>query len=443
MRRSMSTSTASSRRPANVLVVAFLGVCSFTGPAVAAPDPVLAGPLFLEAKAVCEADHGALWGRSLCGPILLVDYTDREVLANQADSGGRLRPEGGMFRGAIPEEVVIANTPTVWSGTLWTQLDTPLPTDPSRRRVLLAHELFHRIQPLLGLTRPEAPNGHLDTLEGRYLMQLEWRALARALETGKATRRAAIADALAFRRERYRLYPNAAHDEAALEVAEGVPEYTGVRLGLATDAERIDYAVKDLSAFVSAPTLVRSFAYATGPAYGLLLDAFDPSWRDKLQLGQGLDGLLAAALKLDVADGGLPDRVARYDDGKLRAFEIQRDRDRLERLATWKSRLIDGPVLLLPLESANFQFNPQTLVPLEGVGTVYPSMRITDAWGSLEVQEGGALVRQASHSATVSAVGADNAGTVGPGWRLSLNPGWLVRPGERAGDIVVVRKDKR
>ena len=42
--------------------------------------------------------------------------------------------------------------------------------------------MFHRIQPGLGLTRPEVANPQLDTLQGRYLLQLEWRALAKALE---------------------------------------------------------------------------------------------------------------------------------------------------------------------------------------------------------------------------------------------------------------------
>ena len=72
---------------------------------------------------------------------------------------------------------------------------------------MLAHESFHRIQPLLKLTRPEAGNRHLDTLEGRYLLQLEWRALAMALEARTPEdRRAAITDALAFRHERYRQF---------------------------------------------------------------------------------------------------------------------------------------------------------------------------------------------------------------------------------------------
>ncbi len=84
-------------------------------------------------------------------------------------------------------------------------------------------------------------------------MQLEWRALAKALHVrAPEERRTGIADALLFQRERYRLFPSAAKVEGALEINEGVPEYTGVKLGLATPQERIDYAVHDLPAFVSA-----------------------------------------------------------------------------------------------------------------------------------------------------------------------------------------------
>ena len=35
-----------------------------------------------DAKAACESDGGALWGRSLCGPIALVDRQTRLVIAN-------------------------------------------------------------------------------------------------------------------------------------------------------------------------------------------------------------------------------------------------------------------------------------------------------------------------------------------------------------------------
>lgn len=422
-----------------LVLAAILGSALAATAAWAAPDSAEAERLFAEARTICERDDGRLWGRSLCGPILLVDYTDRAVLANQPDQTGVLKRDGAIFRGVLPDGVIIANTPTEWSGTRWTQLVAPMPTDESKRHVLIAHELFHRIQPLLGLTRPEAGNSHLDTLDGRHLLQLEWRALARALRaTTAAQRRSAILDALAFRQERYRIFPAAAADEAALEVAEGVPEYTGVKLGLTNSRDRIAFGVYDLSAFVAAPTFVRSFAYATGPAYGLLLDRADPAWRGKLNSGKRLDQLLGSALKQkEVDDRSIAQRAYRYDDGALHATEVRRDKERQARLAAFRTRLVDGPVLILPLADSNYQFNPQTLVPLDGHGTIYPSMRLLDEWGALEVEHGGALVGK--RQATVGAAGIDPSGTSGDGWRLVLNAGWHVQNGERAGDLIVVR----
>lgn len=426
------------------LAASTLCACLGAAPSLAAPQASTATQLFGEAQQICWRDHGKLWGVSLCGPILLVDYTDQAVLANQADVGGTLVREGSLFRGVLPDSVIIANTPTEWSGTRWTQIVGPVPDEAAKRHVLLAHELFHRIQPTLGLTRPEVGNGHLDTLDGRTLLQLEWRALAQAMRAQTLPgRQQAIADALAFRHERYRLFTAAAAEEAALEINEGIAEYTGVLLGLKTRRERVDYALRDLSAFVAAPSFVRSFAYATGPAYGLLLDQAAPAWHSQFRAGQRFDELLGAALKQPLsADSSIEQKAARYDaDGSLRRSEVQRDIERQGRLAAYKAHLLDGPVMALPLNNSNTQFNPQTLVPLEGLGTIYPTMRLTDDWGSLEVDEGGALVRGAVKLATVSAVGADAAGTLGTGWRLQLNPGWRVIAGTRPGDLTVVRDD--
>jgi len=307
-----------------------------------------------------------------------------------------------------------------------------------------AADLAHGVrdhEPALGLTRPEAGNQHLDTLDGRYLLQVEWRALARALTAiTPAERDAAIADALLFRQERYRRFAGAAADEAALETNEGVPEYTGVRLGLVTPQERIAYAVYDLSFFVEAPSFVRSFAYATGPAYGLLLDQADPDWRSKLGSGRRLDELLAAALSLQAAPSArLAEREAVYDDGSLRAREEQREADRRVRLAQFKARLVDGPVLSAPLVHANYRFSPQALTPLEGFGTIYPTMRVSDDWGVLDVDDGGALMPGDRSKVSVPAKGIDPSHLAGAGWRLTLKTGWTVRAGHRTGDYEVVR----
>ena len=409
------------------------------GPATAAPERNNARQIFTEARAICDRDGGRFWNHSLCGPVMLVDWRDRAVIANMADPDGRLVASDDVFIGTLPKNVVIANTPTDWSGARWTQLVVPVTADTAERQVLLAHELFHRIQGDLKLTRPEQANHHLDRLEGRYLLQLEWRALARALSAGAASARsAAISDALHFRAERYRQFPDAAPQEGALEISEGVPEYTGIMLGLRTRSERIAYALRDLKAFVAAPTFVRSFAYATGPAYGLLLDGADPKWRSKLGSGKRLDELLSATVRLPTLSGKeLAFRVASYDDGTMRQAEQAREQNRLVRLAGFKAALVEGPVLILPLSNANFQFNPQTLVAMEGVGTIYPTIRLNDDWGSLEVGNGGVLVRQKPHQATVTVRNVDAGHLKGEGWTLRINSGWMIAPGSRAGDLVV------
>lgn len=408
-------------------------------PARSAINPQDASRVFAEARTICERDGGALWGHSLCGPMLLVDPDDRAVVANQADAGGVLKASGGVFVGSLPASALIANTRVEWSGTQWSEIMWPLPSDASRRHVMLAHEMFHRIQPALGMVNHEGDNAHLDTLEGRYLLQLEWRALAQALRAPTtAARKAAIADALAFRHERYRLFPQAAANEQALESNEAIAEYTGVRLGLETPQARRDYAVRDLGAFVDAPTFVRSFAYATGPAYGLLLDEADPAWRTRLGTGQRLDQLLASAWHVPAAaPATLAAREKSYDpDGSLRRRELDLDSKRRAQLAALKAKLVDGPVLILPLHHTGYQFNPQTLKPLGDLGTVFPTARVTDDWGALTAEDD-ALLNNDTKRATVSAKGLDLAHTRGAGWQLELKPGWTIVPGSRKGDFVV------
>lgn len=425
--------------PSPGIILLFFALAGLTcAPAKAAIDSDAAAKIFQEAKAISDRDSGAFWGRALYGPILLVDPVDRSIIANQVDAGGQLKPLGGLFAGVLPESEIIANTPLSWSGTGWTELLWPLPEDVVKRHVMLTHEMFHRIQSELKLTRPDIGNQHLDTLEGRYLLQMEWRALAKALRaTSSADRSAATADALLFRQERYRLFPKAPPEERALEINEGVPEYTGVRLGLETSQERIDYAVRDLSAFVDSPSFVRSFAYATGPAYGLLLDEVDGTWRSKLGSGQGLDQLLSTGLQLSAATPvELKLRENAYDDGSLRASETKRDQERSARLALLQAKLVDGPVLTLSLRAADYQFNPQTLQSLGNAGMVFPTLRVSGKWGVHDV-EGSALVDKDMTVVSVSAAGITPTHLENKEWRLTLKKGWTVAPGARKGDLVL------
>jgi hypothetical protein len=187
---------------------------------------------------------------------------------------------------------------------------------------------------------------------------------------------------------------------------------------------------------------VRSFAYQTGPAYGLLLDAYDVSWRKSFRAGDDLDRALRAAAKLTLPDDlakEASDRAPVYRGAQLHAREETRDCERRERLARLRAALVDGPTLTLPMEDAHFGFDPNGVVPLPGAGTVYVPLDVHAAWGELHATAGVLVTTDLSHF-VLSAPADSKGGTlVGEGWTLHLNPGWTTAPGARAGDLQRVR----
>jgi hypothetical protein len=417
---------------------AVFSLLSLTPALVAAPPEPQ--QIFAAAAAICQQDAGRLWGHSLCGPTLLFDPATRELSANQADAEGLLKQHDGLWTGHLPENVNAANTAITWAGVRWTMLLLPLPEEPYDRARLLAHEMFHRIQDELGLAMANPSNAHLDSEPGRYWLRLEMRALSAALLTSGEPRRLAIADALAFRAERWRLFANASTGELALERNEGLAEYTGVRLSGRAAGERRTAAAEQLRA--DRPSFVRSFAYATGPGYGLLLDDLAPDWKAGLKSGAGLSELLAKAAGAPaVADAAA--RAAVYDGVALRAAEAARAKANADRKARYQALLVDGPKLTLRHSAKmSYGFNPSNLVPLPPFGTVYPTFRLSDEWGVLEVTDGALLSPDRSHTdvAAPSAPLPASGPVTGPGWKLTLEPGWAFTPGARGGDLVVVKR---
>jgi len=85
----------------------------------------------------------------------------------------------------------------------------------------------------------------------------------------------------------------------------------------------------------------------------------------------------------------------------------------------------------------SYSFDPNGLVPLEGVGTVYSWLNANDSWGTL-VAKNGALITLNGSSITGIRIPAPTDPSARPlkgdGWTLELKPGWTVAPGKRQGD---------
>lgn len=423
----------------------------------ASDDPVplaQAARAFGEAEDAALADDGKLWGRSLVAPILFADPATRTVVANQPDERDELVEREGVFVGTLPPEVGIANTAVAWAGVRWTMVMWPLPEERHARVRLLLHECFHRIQPELAHGGGDALSGHLDTEAGRTWLRLEFRALAEACRQHEEERRRALEDALVFRAQRRALADlvggragDAAAKEASLERNEGLAEYTGLKLCGLPEGVLAEHAARKLGRDETAASFVRSFAYATGPAYGVLLDELGVDWRAGVDAQSDLSALVSKALAwvppAELARAA-EERAARYDGAAVVAAERLRAEEKARLDARHRARFVDGPVLELPLGvklSYSFDFN--AITPLEGAGNVYGVIRIVEEWGILDASAGGALLTLAPNgtprSAHVPAPTDEARPQAGDGWTLTLAQGWELAPGARAGDWRVVR----
>ncbi len=419
------------RSSAAALVVLAVGAGAGEGQGV---DTAAALGALRDASAACRADGGRSWGRSLCGPIALMDRSSRLVLATDTVAGRAFLPYGGAFVAVAPGDVPLANTSFRWGERSWALVLLPLPRNRFDRVRLLLHESFHREQAALGLAPGDRLSPHLDEREGRVWLRMELRALAAALEATGAAARPYVEDAVAFRAQRYALFPGADALEAALELHEGLAEYTGtvLALGLVGEGDGLSRVVERVKAGEGERTYVRSFAYATGPALGLLLDRFAPTWRDSVRTERGLTGLIRRAIGFTPARSLARDverRGSRYGLEAVRREETQRATERTQRVSAYRARFIDGPALVLTQSSLGTSFDPNELVPLGEAGTVYPTGTFTAAWGRLVVKSGGALISPDFTRVVVAAPAEPPTGAtvVGDGWTLELATGWVVQ----------------
>jgi hypothetical protein len=199
-----------------------LGAACLAAPATA-QDHLLSASAAAELREMCQADNGRLWGADLCGPLMVVDPATRRVWTSQRDAAGLLQPAGAGWIGGLPVGVPVANTTIEWAGVRWIQLLAPLPADPTHRRVLLAHEAWHRVQLAIGLAAQPSDCAHLERERARTLMRLEFRALGTALRSSGRGRREAATAALLFRAARLSEFPGAAGQEASPTIPRCTP----------------------------------------------------------------------------------------------------------------------------------------------------------------------------------------------------------------------------
>jgi hypothetical protein len=420
-------------------IALFVVLAGVAAPAAAQVDQQRAAEFFREAQALCERDGGRLWGVSICAPMVIGDARTQTFATSQ--------PPPDAPR---PKLIGILNGPIQWGDTMWAAVswDTIANWPPRTRGELFLHESFHIVQRSKGIAAPDrarlgpnvrTENEHLDDVDGRYWLRLEWRALARALRESGELRAQAVREALAFRQARHTRYPDHVVSEYALDMNEGLASYTQTVLAAPSGADAITRALELLAGADDGESFVRTFSYTSGPAYGLLLDAASPGWPRRMRVSDEPAALLMRALGVQPATDAAA-AAARYGGAELRAAEERREQQRQARIADLRRQFVDGPVLVMPGGGSGLS-NSQGAVVIPDVGTIYfGAYRQTGEWGALEADKGVLVSTDGRTRRLPAPVRRDDTTIAGDGWTLTAATGWVIREGARKGDLELVRQ---
>jgi hypothetical protein len=361
--------------------------------------------------------------------MLFVDPESRMTWSNMPDSAGILKPVGGIYKGVLPKEVMIANTAIEWQGEKWSVILWPLPANRDDRVNLMMHESFHRIQDKMGLPERSPTADHLSSMYGRIYYLLELHALKAALQKPVSQRSADLTNALLFREKREELFPNTFGNERILEMSEGLAEYTGVILGR-QKGNILPHLYEQIDSAGERKSLIRSFAYTTGPVYGYLLYEKSPGWTQQVDSNASFPSLIekfyhVPAPKLPVGVS-LATLGLQYNSDAIIRSEKLKEQLRLQIVNQYTDLFTQKPVLTIELINMGIGFNPNNLFDLGEYGTVYPTAEVKDIWGQLTVSSPGMLMKDWKVITLPAGEGLNVNGRIieGKGWKISLADHW-------------------
>lgn len=390
---------------------------------------------FSSIEEICRADAGNLWGENLAGPIMYVDRVSRKIIANAPDKENLLKLKDGVYTGIYPKEKLIDVIAVEFGGTLFAMVRIPDEEDDYRIKALTIHSLVHCMQEKLEIDPERFNNRHMNEKNARMWLKLEWRALKNALSTEGEERYLAVRDALIFRGARHEAYPDYIYEETRFENYEGLPTFSYTLLCTASKEEQTKRLIDGIDYYYNL-NFGYNYGFIHGALYAYLL--YDKGFRLNSVTSDSTDlGVLTAELynitMPDILRDVAGSIAINYDIESIQQEEIERQKRIKEASNKRLSAYTEKPVVFFDLESPSFGFEPDALNSLDTLGTIYSSLRVSDNWGKLIVEETGCLVSYNLKEIRVPAKGIkiSKSHIRGEGWELILTDTWeLVKTDE-------------
>lgn len=387
------------------------------------------------------------WPVDIYGKTMFVEPESRFLVANFQNKRHSFTEMDSLFVGRLDINHGIANTSKEIYGEMWTMVDINYLAGKSanEKNWIIAHESFHRIQNEIGLPAANPENAHLETKDGRIFLQLELRALQKALTSAGHRRIKAIEDALIFRNYRFEQFANAESEECRFEMHEGLAEYTGAKLSGYDKQKLGEVLAEKLKLAEQTKNFKWFFAYLTGPAYGLLLDEFYPQWIKNVSVQTNLAKLLQASAEIEIQGqllNSVNELIEKYDGKSIIDKENSIYQTKLNTRKQYVEKFMDDTTLVIPLSGEmSISFDPMNAFELDEFGTIYPGKsHISDKWGVLETNEEFLLGRDWSFLKLPKPIWINKQVIKGDSWQLQLNEQWNMELVN--GNYKIVKKAK-
>ncbi|WP_281632813.1 hypothetical protein [Flavobacterium luteolum] len=340
----------------------------------------------LEAKELLEKDNGKLWGKPIWNDSIIVIDFDNSIYSLVPLSNSK--KENLLYSKIMePNSLVFVNTTQKYEGK---EYATVLNNYLDDKSATIIHELFHLLQ-MKSRKFNGNPIEYLDETNARILLRLEYQALKNALRAVVKKKKSEevkcyLKDAVLFRKERQSQYAKYLNDELEIETLEGLANYTG--FALSSYDNKYEEAIEEINQREEAKTYTRPFPYATGPAYGLLFDYLNISWRkslDNIYNFTDIYEVMVLKSKIAINKKELESAKSRNNIDEISKQENAREEEQKKLMDYYTDLLLEKPTLkvaITDIEHYGRTFNMNGTLTLHDKGIVYSSIKGRDKSGN-------------------------------------------------------------
>lgn len=407
----------------------------------------------LKARKILAEDDGRLWGIPLPTDNLLV-MMGNTIYSLKQIPNSKTNDSVIFFREISGNTLSSTNTVQKYEGEEYATVLAAYLSDSSST---IIHELFHLVQNkhivLNGL-----PVNYLDEYDAHEWLRLEYQALRNCInsinrKSGRDTILLFASDAFTYRKIRQTRYKSYLEKETEIETSEGLATYTGYKLS--TYPNLFDIAIKEINEREQANTYTRSFAYATGLAYGLIFDYLGLDWRhglDKVYNFLSIYETLLLKDSLTVRTQGLFEMNERNNFKQIHREEEARKAIVEKNIAYYNDLFFVKPSLSVRLKDSLYgtSYDMNSILVLKEKGIVFPRISGKDGSGknfgnfkTLPEKEGlgvsGVLNSLTEKKFTFPLpLKVEGNKVIGETYEIELSPGWVMKKVNVKGDMEII-----